>query len=211
MYLNRKNYLSITYTKKMEQDLEQLLYNENVLGFNTLVNKYIEILDQTVLFSQRDFMDKMHRLLPFIYLKALTLPDLEAMMPEMIEKTVTAEEWEAVEQTLAKKIGEYNHYSETFDPLSNADDAMTSLAEGFTDIFQDLKDYIVLFNIGNIEIMNDALWECKNNFKNYWGQRLVNLQRVLHYLLYNNQIKLKTSDALTMDDFDVEKRIKKEE
>ncbi|MCK4698854.1 MAG: DUF5063 domain-containing protein, partial [Bacteroidales bacterium] len=37
------------------------------------------------------------------------------------------------------------------------------------------------------EIMNDAVWECKMNFENYWGQILVNALRVIHRIV--------TSDA----------------
>ena len=95
------------------------------------------------------------------------------------------------------------------DALSNQQAEMTSLSEGFADIFQDLRDYLTLYNMGTSEMMNDAIWECKKNFKEYWGQRLVNIQRVLHYLLYGG-VPLNESDALTHDDFDPEKRIKKD-
>ena len=32
--------------------------------------------------------------------------------------------------------------------------------------------------------MNDALWECRTNFEQYWGQRLVNGLRAIHNLVY---------------------------
>lgn len=193
----------------MEQDLEQIVYSENVVGFNALVMEYINILDSTVMVSQKQFIDKMHRLLPLIYLKAIILPDTEAIMPEMIDKAVTHEEWDAVHETLLKKIGKHNDYKEVFEPLAESEEQMSSLAEGFTDIFQDLKDYISLYNMGTAEIMNDAIWECKRNFAEFWGQRLVNIQRVLHHLLYSD-VNLNDDDALTEDDFNLEKQIKNE-
>ncbi len=195
----------------MQDNLEDLLYSKNVLEFNILVNQYIKILDETVLLSQKDFIDQLHRLLPLIYIKAILLPDTEPIMPDMIEKSVTEEEWDAVEQTLNKKFDLHNNYSENLDALANNSETMISISEGLTDIFQDLKDYIVMFNMGSGEMMNDALWECKNNFKDYWGQRLMNVQRILHHLLYSNDISLSENDALTEDDFDIEKRIKNEQ
>lgn len=193
----------------MEKDFEEIVYSENVIGFNALIVEYINLLDNTVMVSQKDFFDKMHRLLPLIYLKAIILPETEPIMPEMIEKSVTHEEWDAVHETLANKIGIYDSYNEVFEPLSENEEQMSSLAEGFTDIFQDLKDYISLYNMGTPEIMNDAIWECKRNFAEYWGQRLVNIQRVLHHLLYGG-VNLLSDDALTDEDFDLDKRIKKD-
>jgi hypothetical protein len=49
--------------------------------------------------------------------------------------------------------------------------------------------------------MNDAIWECAKNFREYWGQRLVNILRVLHYLQYN-QGNLNTKDGRKASDFD---------
>jgi len=183
-------------------NLEDLIYSENVIGFTTLATEYCNMLDEVVLISQKDFIDKLHRLLPLIYLKAIVLPDLEPEMPEMIEKTVTQEEWDAVNTTIAKKLLEFNEYTEILDPLTD-EQQMTSLSEGISDIYQDLKDYVYLYNMGTVEIMNDAIWDCKKNFKEYWGQRLTNITRVLHNLLYGNII-LKDNDALTEKDFDPE-------
>ena len=36
--------------------------------------------------------------------------------------------------------------------------------------------------------MNDALWECKNNFEEFWGQKLVNVLRAIHSLVYSEAL-----------------------
>lgn len=191
----------------MDRNFEELVYSENVIGFTTLATEYCNLLDGVALLSQKDFVDKAHRLLPLLYLKAIILPDIEPEMPEMIDKTVTQEEWEAVCQTMAKKLEGVDTYTEVLDSLQD-EEQMNSLSEGFADIYQDLKDFVVLYNMGTAEIMNDAIWDCKKNFKEYWGQRLVNIIRVLHNLLYGS-VKLKENDALTEEDFDPEQWEKK--
>jgi len=193
----------------MENDIESLVYSENVIGFATLATEYCNLLDAIVLLSQKDFIDKAHRLLPLIYLKAIILPDVEPEMPEMIEKEVTHEEWDAVYNTMANKLSGFDEYTEILDSL-NDDRQMVSLSEGFSDIYQDLKDFVSLYNMGTPEIMNDAIWECKKNFKEFWGQRLVNVLRVLHNLLYANA-ELKEDDAMTSKDFDPENWEKSDE
>jgi len=188
----------------MEYDIEEAVYTENVLGFNVLATQYCNMLDKISLLSQRSFVDNCHRLLPLIYLKAIILPETEPLEPDMIDKSVTQEEWEEVFRAVTHKLKGVDSYTEVLDSL-NDDQQMTSLSEGFADIYQDLKDYLTLYNLGTPEIMNDAIWECKKNFKNFWGQRLVNILRVLHHLLYSD-VELKENDALSSQDFDPDKR-----
>lgn len=192
----------------MENVLDDIVYSENVTGFTALATQFCSMLDNTALMSQQQFIDKAHRLLPLIYLKAIILPDLEPVMPDMIEKEVTREEWEAVFETVKNKLKNHDTYTEVFDSLNyNHKPEKASLAESFADIYQDLRDFTVLYATGSTEIMNDAVWQVKQSFRDYWGQRLVNIVRVLHFLLYNNT-NLNTTDALTLDDFDIEKRVK---
>lgn len=72
-------------------------------------------------------------------------------------------------------------------PLRQENDelAQLSLAENIADIYQDLKNLIMQFQVGTEEVMTNAIWECQQAFEQYWGQRIVNVQRVLHNLKYN--------------------------
>ena len=53
------------------------------------------------------------------------------------------------------------------------------------DIYQDLKDFICVFQLGMNATMNDSLCTCKEHFAEFWGQRLVNTMRALHDVKYN--------------------------
>jgi hypothetical protein len=55
------------------------------------------------------------------------------------------------------------------------------------DIYQDIKDFLLLYQTGNVEVMNDAVWECRMNFENFWGQKLVNSMRAIHRFLYSGE------------------------
>lgn len=181
----------------MTEDFEKIVYSDEVIAFTALAGEYCNLIDHVAAYSQRDFINHQLRLLALIYVKTLSLPDVEPIDPEMVEKTVTQEEWDEVHNAVAAKLAKFDRYSEVFDPLAG-DDAMTSLSEGFADIFQDLKDYLSLMQMGSPEMMNDAIWECVNNFKNYWGQRLVNIVRVLHHLIYSGA-PLRTDDAKSFE------------
>jgi len=68
------------------------------------------------------------------------------------------------------------------------DEESTSVAvsECITDIYQDLSDFLQNFQIGNTDLMNDALWECTENFKYYWGQRLISVVTIFHNFIYGD-------------------------
>ena len=184
----------------MTEDFEKTVYSDEVIAFTALAGKYCDMVDCVAAFSQRDFIDKSLRLLSILYVKALSLPTIEPVDPDMIEKTVTQEEWDEVHNAVAAKLAGFDGYTESLDPLAS-DDAMTSLSEGYADIFQDLKDYMSLMRMGSPEMMNDAVWECARNFREYWGQRLVNIVRVLHHLIYSGAA-LRTDDARTFEQDD---------
>ena len=62
-----------------------------------------------------------------------------------------------------------------------------SISEDLADIYQDIKDFIFVFQLGLNETMNDSLAICQENFGLLWGQKLVNTLRALHDVKYNQQ------------------------
>lgn len=59
------------------------------------------------------------------------------------------------------------------------------ISEGLADIYQDIKDFIFVFRQGVNRNMHNALATCQDNFKLYWGQKLVNTLRALHEVKYD--------------------------
>ena len=54
-----------------------------------------------------------------------------------------------------------------------------NISEDLADIYQAIKDFIFVFQLGLNETMNDSLAICQEQFKEYWGQTLVN--SYVHY------------------------------
>lgn len=173
----------------MEENIEDIVYSKNVFEFVTVANEYCAFVEKGYEISQKDFFAKIQKLLPLLYLKAALLPELKAVNTEGCEKFVSLEEWELINNIMTTVLGDFNSFNEVYDPLmqDNENSTTVSIAENIADIYQDLKDFINLYNIGSLEMMNDAIYECKNNFKKYWGQRLVNILRPIHYIFYGNK------------------------
>jgi hypothetical protein len=102
------------------------------------------------------------------------------------------------------KFGTADDYLEVFDDQINEMDGpvVSSLAENMADIYQDMKDFLLLYQTGTKEVMNDALWECRNNFENFWGQKLVNALRAIHKFITSGEEISETSEEnkKTVDD-----------
>jgi hypothetical protein len=63
------------------------------------------------------------------------------------------------------------------------------------DVYQDTANFCFLFRGGNEDVMHEALALCRINFREYWGQRLLNALNALHAVRYNEDDCLETQKA----------------
>jgi len=169
----------------MEQNI---VYSKNVLEFVTVSAEYCAFLESVENNSKQDFFSKGQKLLSALYLKALLLPKVEAVYEDGNEKFVTEEDWIYIKDKIVTKIGSHEIFVDVFSAvIYKEDDAENvSLSEIFADIYQDLMDFLTLYRIGYEESMNDALWECQQNFEQYWGNRLLAALLAIHNIIYSD-------------------------
>lgn len=172
----------------MNSDLKPV-YSNNVIEFVAVANEFCKYMDHAGEINGDEMLRIMQRILPLLYLKASLLPGLEPYFEDGNEKFVTEEVWFRIHNILIEKFGTANDYLEVFDEKVNETDApiVSSLAENMADIYQDLKDFLLLYQTGTQEVMNDAVWECRMNFENYWGQKLTNSLRAIHRFIYSGE------------------------
>ncbi len=171
--------------------MENILTSTAITEFIESVNDYCTLVENADNFTKKDFIEKSLRLFPLLYMMAGNLPELEPATGETNERIVTEADWEHIDQLVKEKLGEHNEYLEVFreEMQESEQPIVASLAEDYADIYQDLKDFISIYGMGNEEMMIDALWECKNNFKHLWGQHLLNALRALHAAYYDNDLE----------------------
>jgi hypothetical protein len=166
------------------------VYSRNVVEFVAAANEYCKYMEHTSELKGDELLRILQRLLPFLYLKASLLPSLEPVFEGGNEKFVTEPDWLRIHDVLKARFGTANDYLEVFDDKINDSEGpvVSSLAENMADIYQDLKDFILLYQTGTNEVMNDAVWECRLNFENFWGQKLANALRAIHRFIYSGEI-----------------------
>jgi hypothetical protein len=170
-----------------EEGFNSPVYSKNVIEFVTVANEYCKFMENTGKYTAPEFLGRIQKLLPLLYLKAALLPEITEEPEDMLEKFVSEMEYNQVQQQVIRLLGGKDDYQEVYKPgMQFSEGALTaSISEDLADIYQDLKDFILLFRVGNEEVMESGLWECRNNFTQFWGQKLVNCLRAVHNLIYS--------------------------
>lgn len=169
-------------------DVKDVVYSRNVVEFVTVAKEFCAFLEGCEKHTAKSFVGACNKVLPLLYYKATLLPETEPVYDETNEQFVTESDYSSVENKVEYLLGQHNQYVEVNDPRIDELTGLytASIAEYMADIYQDLKNLVLRYQVGNTYVMNDALWECINNFKDFWGIRLANLIRAFHILAHQN-------------------------
>ena len=165
------------------------VYSRNVVEFVAVANEFCKYAEHASELKGDELLKILQRILPLMYLKASLLPQLDSFFEDGNEKFVTEADWTDINESLKEKFGTANDYLEVFDEKINETEGpvISSISENMADIYQDIKDFLLLYQTGTGEVMNDAVWECRMNFENFWGQKLVNSMRAIHKFIYSGE------------------------
>jgi hypothetical protein len=165
------------------------VYARNVVEFVAVANEFCRYIEHASELKGDELLKILQRILPLMYLKASLLPQLNPFFEDGNEKFVTESDWIVIQDTLKEKFGTANDYLEVFDERITESEGpvISTISENLADIYQDIKDFLLLYQTGTVEVMNDAVWECRMNFENFWGQKLVNSMRAIHKFIYSGE------------------------
>lgn len=174
----------------------QVIFDKNVIEFVTVAAELCAFMERAEGMKRRTFVDTTLKILPLLYLKAAMLPKCKMMGDETPETYVTEEVYEVLRINLASILAEKDDYLEVFVPdMAYSDQPIKkNISEDLADIYQDLRDFIFVFQLGLNETMNDSLALCQENFGLLWGQKLVNTLRALHDAKYGPKMNGEEDD-----------------
>lgn len=169
----------------MERDT-QVIFNRNTVEFVTVAAEFCAFLERSEGMKRCDFVSTILKILPLLYMKSSMLPYCEVVGEEAPESYLTEEDYEIMRLTLASVLADKDDYLEVFLPdMAYSDTPIRkSISEDLADIYQDIKNFVFVFQLGYDETMYDALALCNEHFSLYWGQTLVNTMRALHDVKY---------------------------
>ncbi len=182
------------------------VYSSHVVEFVAVANEFCKYMEHASEINGNELLKILQRLLPLLYLKASMLPEFSPFFEDGNERFVSETDWQRVNYSLKKTFGSADDYLEVINEAAGEADGpvVASLSEDMADIYQDMKNFLLLYQTGTNEVMNDALWECRLNFENYWGQKLVNSLKAIHFFNYSGEeikeTKEPDEDSLYKDD-----------
>ena len=172
----------------METNTEPV-YSRNVIEFVAVANEFCKYAERASEIKGDELLKILQRILPLMYLKASLLPEMNPFFEDGNEKFVAESDWIKIHGTLREKFGTADDYLEVFDEKMSESEGpvLSSISENIADMYQDIKDFLLLYQTGTNEVMNDAIWECRLNFETFWGQKLLNSMRAVHKFLYSGE------------------------
>ena len=167
----------------------EIIVSKQTEDFVRTALEYCVLIEKHTQSGREFFIDNMIKILPLLYLKVSVIPLIEENYDSDLKTKVSEEMYNRVEDAVSQLLSTDNFYLETFHPDIRLSDSpiAVKISEDLADIYQDLGNFIAVFKNGQKETMNDSLALCILNFENYWGQRLLNTLRALHYIKYNNE------------------------
>ncbi len=161
--------------------------SKNSILFIGLANEYCNFLEQLEEISEDEFVSKMLKLLPRIYISAtdLSFPFVEESI--YIEPHLEEPYYDSIRRSIELVMGEDDTFLEVFEEDMKFSDTpiAASISELLADIFHDLYNFIHSVKDAPQSHINDFLYVCKENFDMYWGQTLCNVLRALHSVKYH--------------------------
>ena len=166
--------------------MNEQVYSKDIVEFVTVGVEYCSLIERANEMERAEFNLKLVRMLPLLYLKATLLPTDEVDEADELEYYVTEEQYEYLRASISKLLGEADDYLEVFEAdMAYSDTPLAaSISEGLADIYQDVRDLLEIYRLGNEELSQAAICRCRRNFVNYWGQKLVNVMRPLHSIAW---------------------------
>jgi len=164
--------------------LHNYVYSSEMVGLVKEANGYCQFLEELKTVSGREFITRSVQYLSDVYSAIHRIGETEPLFENSTEPTVTEQEWAAIYQGINLLLGPHNEFirpaeAEEFD---RSDLVTHTISEDMADIYQELRDFTVIYSRGIEELMNDAAWELKERFVEHWGKKLLRTLVALHNL-----------------------------
>ncbi|MFH0999369.1 MAG: DUF5063 domain-containing protein [Bacteroidota bacterium] len=165
---------------------DNLAESKNVIEMITVAHEFCLFVERIESYPKEEVLVYFQKIIPLLYLKGTLLPHIEVSDDIYLERFVTAETWEIVFNDIRNKLKPNDEYWIT-ENIDDTEAVKASIADNLTDVYQDLKDFVILYSKNTHTAREIAVVECKNYFEIHWGKRLLSALRAIHLILHKNQ------------------------
>lgn len=167
--------------------MEDTTLKGKLLALTALAADYCRTLEEARNFERDEFISRMIRLLPRLYLGFIEIPQENIVSlgeEEYFESYVDEDYYESIRRGIEEVLGPDDTFLETFEEDMKYSDTpiASSISECLADIFQPLFNFISIVRDSEGESAEGAFLECRENFEGYWSQTLCNVLRAINYI-----------------------------
>lgn len=163
--------------------------SNNALSVIALANEYCRAAELAAEVEPLEFVGKMIKILPRIYIAVTDLPADGENEADFGFDTAHLEEdyYNEVRAAIAATLGEADSYLETFHQDMKYSDTpiAATVSEGLADIFQVLYNLVEDVRDSDPEQTLGHLADLRNTFADYWSETICNVMRPLNQI-YNH-------------------------
>ncbi|MBQ8423645.1 MAG: DUF5063 domain-containing protein [Coprobacter sp.] len=171
--------------------MDNYIFGKNSVEFVTVGVEFCAFMERTTEMTQEEFTSTCVKLLPLLYLKGTLLPEGEEDSEyfDTPEQFVTEEYYEFLRRNIEHILGDKDAYLQVQSSDMQYSDLpiAASVAEDLADLYQVIKDCVSAYRTENEECMRAALTICREDFKTYWGAKLLSALGPLHRICFDTE------------------------
>lgn len=172
-----------------------------IKDFVKTASDFCLLLEQASKRRTGEFINTVQQMLPDIYMKAALVQMPKYVYDEEPKRFVKEDDYAMIHSSLQQKFELFTGIT-SMSPgtLPNQHELISfGLAENFADLYEELKNFVKLYEVGLPQSMNDAVWFVRKSFENSLGIKIVDSLKSLHSLIYDKNST--GSRAIQDDDF----------
>lgn len=169
----------------------EIIFSKQVLEFITVANDFCIFIEKSISYDKETILEYVNKVTPLLYIKGVLIPDILPSNPDANEKFVTEEMWTDIYSALKNILDKDDTaYITENTKDENAQLIKISISELIADMYQDLKDFILLYQKNTKDAKENAVKSVRDYFLTHWGQRSIFILKTSFDILYPQQYDL---------------------
>lgn len=170
------------------KEKEQSLFTKEVIDFARVGVDYASIVEHAQEMQYHDFIDRMSKLLPLLYLQTKLLPPFGYDEDtDYAPVFVTEDSYDSVRSSVETLLAGNDTFLTTqHEGMKYSDTPIgASIAECLADVYQQVGDLLGTIREEDELVLPAAVGRCVFYFNEYWGRRLLSALGAIHALCCN--------------------------
>ncbi len=156
----------------------------NVIDMFTVANEFCIFTEKAEKYDPDEVIHYYSKICPLLYLKGAILPVVEPDEDYFGERFVNEDQWENIYNSLLTVFPGNDEFFTLSYENSDTNPLRASISEHLADIYQDLKDFVLLYQKNHIYAKQNAVVECRKLFIEHWGARIAALLPAMHAIAF---------------------------